>query len=130
MQAQRQLSDLAANESEDDEPSGAMAQPKKKKNSAKKKQKKDYPKLTKAQLRKQQDKSTKENTMRRLFPKLSSTDAAEGFYAGSEHEIYPAEQAPSDSKAPMAGRLIFIFKGDYKKFRMGDCNLMRFIKRS
>ena len=97
LQAQRQLSDLAGNESEEPGASAAALSPKdSKKQDAKKK---NYPKLTKAHIQKQQGKN-KVETMRRLFPKLNDDD----FYPGSEHEIFPAEQARSDSKAPMAGR--------------------------
>ena len=97
LQAQRQLSDLAGNESEE---AGVAASAKSfKKQDSKEK---GYPKLTKAHIQKQQGKN-KAETMRRLFPKLNDDE----YYPGSEHEIYPAEQAPSDSKAPMAGRCMF-----------------------
>ena len=123
LEAQRKLSDLAdpGSEAEDnDDEQGATAttqQPSKKKQSGKHKK---YPKLTEAQLKKQQKlkggaKEGKENTMRRLFPKMERE-----FY-GSEHEIYPTEQAPSDSKAPMAGKpLVYSYKNVLGKICLGS----------
>lgn len=95
LQAQRQLSDLAGNESE--EAATTTTKSSKKQGTTEK----NYPKLTKAHIQKQQGKN-KGDTMRRLFSNLNAGNGEE-YYPGSEHEIYPAEQAPSNSKAPMAG---------------------------
>jgi len=104
LEAQRKLSDLAdpGSGEDDDDEQGAAAVTHEAQQKTKKKQHgkhKKYPKLTEAQLKKQQKKKGSENTMRRLFPKMEGVE----FY-GSEHAIYPTEQAPSDSKAPMAGK--------------------------
>lgn len=106
LQAQRQLSDLAGNESEE---AGATAATSPKASKKQDSKKKNYPKLTKAHIQKQQGKN-KAETMQRLFPKLNDDD----FYPGSEHEIFPAEQARSDSKAPMAGKRKFLFNLNLK----------------
>lgn len=96
LEAQRKLSDLAGQASGEEAATTGYSS-KKKQNS----KQKEFPKLTKAELSKQGKlkKESKQNTMRRLFPKLE-----EEFY-GSEHEIYPPEQAPSHFKQNIAAHL-------------------------
>lgn len=126
LQAQRKLSDLAGQPSDENK----IEYPAQKKKSKASKKHKAFPSLTKAELRKQEKQKEREanQPMRQLFSKLGNE---EEFY-GSEREFYPpASEAveQSDFKAPLTGFFFTFTVNNYSRLPVigsstGDRNLL------